>query len=95
MQGNTSGPVIWSLLSSITFEVLHKRGFDVKYCTIISKNLFHLVGFSYVDYYDLIQSGSDLEEVLASMQGLINSWGSLIEVTVGALCVDKSWWYFI
>ena len=27
------------------------------------------------------------------MQSLINSWGSLIDVTGGSLSVDKSWWY--
>ena len=29
------------------------------------------------------------------MQTLINSWGSLMEVTGGALIVEKSWWYLV
>ena len=29
------------------------------------------------------------------MQNLINSWGSLLEVTGGALSVEKTWWYLI
>ena len=29
------------------------------------------------------------------MQELINSWGSLMEVTGGAIRTDKSWWYLI
>ena len=29
------------------------------------------------------------------MQALIGSWGSLMEVTGGALCPDKSWWYLV
>ena len=29
------------------------------------------------------------------MQRLINSWGSLMEVTGGAISIDKSWWYLI
>lgn len=29
------------------------------------------------------------------MQHLIQSWGSLMEVTGGALSVSKSWWYLI
>jgi hypothetical protein len=29
------------------------------------------------------------------MQDLINSWGELIDVTGGALSVEKSWWYMI
>ena len=42
-----------------------------------------------------MQVGEDLLEVLQSMQNLINSWGSLMEVTGGALSVDKSWWYLV
>ena len=40
LQGNAAGPTIWSLLSSIIFEILHKRGFAVEFCTSISKELF-------------------------------------------------------
>ena len=29
LQGNASGPTVWSLLSSIAFECLHKRGHSV------------------------------------------------------------------
>ena len=53
------------------------------------------MGFSYVDDCDLIQSGTKPIEVLASMQSLINSWGSLMEVTGGAISTGKSWWYLI
>ena len=58
LQGNAAGPTIWSLLSSIVFEVLHKTGFGIKFCTSLSKQLYQLVGFSYVDDCDLIQSGA-------------------------------------
>ena len=95
LQGNTAGPTIWSLLSSIIFEILHKRGFAVEFCTAISKELFCLVGFAYVDDSDLIQTGSDPVQVLNSMQKLINSWGELIDVTGGAISIEKSWWYMI
>ena len=27
LQGNASGPAIWSILSSVIFDILHKRGF--------------------------------------------------------------------
>ena len=95
LQGNASGPTIWSLISSIIFEVLHKRGFAVKFCTSISKEIFKLVGFAYVDDSDLLQIGSDPVEVLSSMQRLINSWSDLMEVTGGSLSIEKSWWYMI
>jgi hypothetical protein len=95
LQGNASGPTIWSLISSIIFEVLHKRGFAVGFCTSISRELFKLVGFTYVDDSDLMQMGSDPVEVLSSMQSLIKSWGELMDVTGGALSIEKSWWYMI
>ena len=54
-----------------------------------------MVGFAYVDDSDLIQSGSDPIEVLASMQDLLNNWSSLMGVTGGAISVEKSWWYLL
>ena len=95
LQGNACGPTIWSLVSSIIFEILHKRGFAAEFCTTISKETFKLVGFAYVDDSDLMQTGSDPIVVLNSMQKLINMWGSLIDVTGGALSVEKSWWYMV
>ena len=95
LQGNASGPTIWVLVSSIIFDILHKRGFAVHICSCISKEVFKLVGFSYVDDCDLIQSGLAPKDVLNSMQRLINNWGSLMQVTGAALSVDKSWWYLV
>lgn len=95
LQGNTAGPDIWSALSPVVFKILHKRGFGCKIITSISKQLFTLVGFAYVDDCDLMQTGCDPIEVLTSMQKLINSWGSLMEVTGGVLRTDKSWYYLI
>ena len=89
LQSNAAGPTILSLLSSIIFEILHERGFSIKFCTSISKELFCLVGFVHVDDSDLIQTGSDPGQVLNSMQELINSWGELIDVTGGAISVEK------
>ena len=95
LQGNACGPTIWVLISSIIFEILHKRGFAMEICSSISKQVFCLVGFAYVDDSDLIQSGTDPLQVLQSMQDLINSWGSLMAVTGGAICTEKSWWYMV
>ena len=62
LQGNAAGPTIWILVSSVIFEVLHKRGFAVQICTSVSKETFKLVGFSYVDDCDLIQSGLNMKQ---------------------------------
>ena len=95
LQGNASGPAIWSVLSSIIFEILHKRGYSNHFCSALSRQLFLLIGFSYVDDCDLFQSGTDRHEVLESMQDLLDNWGALMKVTGGALRTDKSWWYLV
>eukprot|EP00979_Chaetoceros_neogracilis_P017703 scaffold10267_cov270-Chaetoceros_neogracile.AAC.1 len=93
IQGNASGPTIWSILSSMIFSILQKKGLSVEFCSSLSKRLFKLVGFSFVDDCDLIQSGTDPQEVAHKMQRLIQQWGDLMEVTGGALASDKSYWY--
>ena len=45
LQGNASGPAIWSVLSSVIFEILGQRGFSVHFCSAISKTLFLIVGY--------------------------------------------------
>jgi hypothetical protein len=96
LQGNASGPTIWSILSSVIFEILHDKGFGVEFCSTISKQLFLLVGFSYVDDCDLIQSGEDPLTVARSMQRVIQQWGDLMEVAGGALASsDTTYWYLV
>ena len=95
LQGNASGPAVWTAVSSVIFDVLHQRGFSVHFCFALSKEVFKIVGYSYVDDCDLFQSGENPRLVLDSMQRLIHSWGSLAEVTGGALAPSKSWWYLV
>ena len=47
--------------------------------------MFVLIGFSYVDDCDLIQTGQDVVEVMTSMQQVVDSWTDEVEVTGGAL----------
>jgi hypothetical protein len=95
LQGNACGPQIWSILSSIIFEILSKRGFSVHFCSSLSKSLFTLLGFSYVDDCDLLQAKDTPEETIQSMQDVITGWSELMEVTGGKIATSKSWWYFI
>ena len=97
LQGNASGPAIWTIISSLIFDILRKKGHSDKFRSAISKELFLLVGFAYVDDCDLIQSGQDPIEVARSMQTVVQQWGDLMEVTGGALNLDpsKSYWYMV
>ena len=90
LQGNACGPTVWSILSSVVFECLHKRGHSNFFCAVLSQELFTLVGFSYVDDINLFQTGATPMEVLVSIQELINSFGDLMEVTGAAICSHKS-----
>ena len=58
IQGNASGPVIWLIPSSMIFSILWKKGLSVQFCSSLSKQLFVLVSFSFLDDCDLIQSGT-------------------------------------
>ena len=57
LQGNASGPVIWLAISSVIFKILHKRNFTSAMISSISKQVFTLIGFAYVDDCDLFQIG--------------------------------------
>ena len=95
LQGNASGPTIWSVLSLVIFEILHDKGFGVEFCSTISRELFLLVDFLYVDDCDLIQSAEDPLTVARSMQRVILQWRDLMEVIGGALASDKTYWYLV
>ena len=81
--------------SSVIFEILHEKGFGVEIRSAVSKQLFLLIAFSYVDDCDLIKSGEDPLTVARSMQRVIQQWGDLMEVTGGALASDMTYWYLL
>ena len=54
LQCNAYIPVILIALSSVLFDILHKRGFGVDITASISKEIFKIVGFDYVDNCDHI-----------------------------------------
>ena len=96
LQGNKAGPEdIWSVLSSVIFDILRGGVLGSVIISAISKQIFTLVGFAYVDDCDFLQVGEDPITVLMSMQNLINSWGTFMKVTRSAIRTDKSWWYLI
>ena len=81
LQGNTIGPKNWNALGFSVFNFLRNMGFTCKLISSLSKQLLFLATFTYVAASDLFQSGSYPISVLASIQDLINIWGSLINAT--------------
>ena len=92
-QGNGAGPTIWSVLSSTIFEILNEEGFSTQFCHSISKGLYELCGFSYVDDCDLFHVGDDVTDVHSQMQAMLTMWDELMEVNGAAIAPEKCWWY--
>jgi hypothetical protein len=95
LQGNASGPHIWTVVSLVVFNILRHKGHGSQFCTALSKEMFVLIGFSYVDDCDLIQTGQDAVEVMTSMQQVVDSWTDQVEVTGGVLERSQSWYYLV
>ncbi len=61
----------------------------------ISKGLFHLCGFAFVDDSDLIQDGESCPIIAADMQHAISLWEDVMNATGQAMEPSKSWWYLV
>ena len=54
LQGNGAAPTTWVLISVPLLNMLRSKGHGAKFVSSISKNLTHIVGFSFVDNTDLV-----------------------------------------
>ena len=61
----------------------------------LSKSVFKLAGFAFVDDADLICSGVNAQDVIQSTQMQLEEWRALMEVTGGAVETRKSYYYVI
>ena len=94
-QGNGAGPSIWSILSSTVFEELRAQGFNTSFCYALSRGLFQLCGFSYVDDCNLLADRGEVTEVHRKLSKMLKLWDNLMEVNGAAIAPDKCWWYLI
>ena len=53
-QGNSAAPVIWLILSSTIFNILHKDRYSTPFTFTIGLRLFWLHGFAYMDGFNLL-----------------------------------------
>lgn len=95
LQGNGSGPSIWSILSSNIFHILRDKGHRDAFISSIRKICVELAGFAYVDDTDLIQADSCVNMAVRNMQAKLNLWNDLVTVTGGILLPEKCWWYLV
>ena len=54
-----------------------------------------MVGFSYIDDCDLVNSSLSLADTFDNMKASLQEWESLIAVTGGCLVPNKSSWYLV
>lgn len=64
LQGNGSGPAIWSILSSNLFQILQDKGHQNVFQSSIRRLILELAGFAYVDDTDLVQVDNYIETVV-------------------------------
>jgi len=95
LQGNGSGPSIWSILSSMLFHILRDTGHRNSFTSSIRKYCVELAGFAYVDDTDLIQVNNCINVVVRKMQSTVHLWNELVSVTGGILAPEKCWWYLV
>ena len=94
-QGNGAGPSIWSILCSTIFEILHKEAHSSTFCYALSRGLYKICGFAYVDDCDLFYLGNDADEIFEGLASMLKMWDELMEVTGAAIAPDKCWWYLV
>lgn len=95
LQGNGSGPAIWSILSSNLFHILRDDGYRNAFTSSIRQIMIELAGFAYMDDTDLVQTDEQVDRVTQKMQNLVTKWNELVSVTGGTLAPHKSWWYLV
>jgi hypothetical protein len=92
-QGNGAGPIIWAVVSSPLLWIMKEEGFGTFFKTSLSGQDVRIVGYTFVDDTDLIQTGRNSQtthkEVCQDMQKALNMWEGLIRATGGALVVRK------
>jgi len=98
-QGNGVGLQIWAVVSSPIFDMVRNQGHGATFCASTSGNLFHFVGFGFVDDVDLVSVSNighvSNKEILQSMQSNLDLWETGLHTSGGALLADKSRWTFI
>ena len=61
----------------------------------LSRELYELCGFVYVDDCDLVATGDTILETAENLQEILTHWDGYMQVTGAALAPDKCWWYLI
>jgi hypothetical protein len=84
VQGDDTGTAIWAVVIAPVLKMMKYEGFGFMYTTGIEGKELHLVGYSFVDDTDFIQSSQPGEpfQVLATcMQAAMDTWEGGLRAT--------------
>ena len=100
-KGNGAGPGIWLLVSIPIINMLKTAGFGFRVCTIISRDKFSFVCYTFVEDSDVVHScldtnvSEDIANLVAKMQQAVDTWEGGLQASGGALLPTKSYWFLI
>ena len=77
LQGNESGPITWAAINILIVNVQKKKGYGIKFITVISKRQEYLFGFIFIDdtnlrEWNLRPLNDTFEELCHKIQKAIN-----------------------
>ena len=82
-QEKRSAPQIWSIIRYVVFSSLQSQGIGIHFANSFPREIAQLVGFSYIDDCDMVQSDDDVEATHSQMQLAILEWGDLLGIMEG------------
>ena len=76
-QDNGASPLVWLVVSTKMFQVMHKRGASTTIYSPSSDSEIDVCGFAFVDDTDLISMSekiNDIKDAKQKMQKTVNEW---------------------
>ena len=98
LQGNGAAPTTWVLISTPLLNMLWSKGNGAKFCTPITNQITHVVGYAFVDDTDLLtfemfDTSITWDDIANNIQEAIDRWEGGLKTTRGAIVPGKSWIY--
>jgi len=96
-QGNWASPQIWAAVSAPLFQVLLQDGFIATFICSLSHHHRPLAGFGFIDNMDLCinDTTNNVNIVAEKLQKSLDMWARLLQMTGGALMLEKCFWYLL
>ena len=100
-QGNGASPTIWAVVSTPALKLLRLEDLGAFFSTAINREEVRLMGFAFVDDFDLVTSArgdptmTAEAEATLRMQKAFDTWIGQLHATGGAVVAEKSHWTLV